>query len=124
MATDRKPLILIDSYIPYIEGRLEECAEVRYLRPEEFTPVRVRDADALIIRTRTRCDRNLLEGSKVRMIATATIGMDHIDLNYCSDNGITVCNAPGCNAPGVAQYVWSSLLRLGFEPGKHKLCLL
>lgn len=76
----------------------------------------VSDADALIVRTRTKCNRELLEGSKVRLVATATIGTDHIDLEWCEKNGITVRNAPGCNAPGVALYVWSSLLRNGFDP--------
>ncbi len=121
MANNERPVLLVDSYIPYIEGRLEDCAEVHYLKPEEFTPERVRDADGLIIRTRTHCDKELLDGSKVKFIATATIGTDHIDLDYCKAHGIDVRNAPGCNAPGVAQYVWSALMRMGFEPGKHKL---
>lgn len=115
------PRILIDRNIPYISGRLESVAQPIYLSQEEFTPERVRDADALIIRTRTRCDRNLLENSNVRLIVTATIGTDHIDQDYCREKDIEVRNCPGCNAPGVAQYVWSSVLRLGFKPGKHKI---
>lgn len=108
--------ILVDENIPYIKGRLEPLAEVEYLDQFAFTPERVRDADALVIRTRTRCDEGLLSGSKVRGIATATIGMDQIDIPWCEEAGIEVANCPGCNAPGVAQYVWSSVLRLGFKP--------
>ena len=67
----------------------------------------VKDADALFVRTRTKCGEGLLSGSRVSFIATATIGTDHIDLEYCRRNGITVCNAPGCNAPAVAQYVFA-----------------
>ena len=97
--------ILIDRHIPFIEGIIEPYAEVQYLEPEEFTPTKVRDATALIIRTRTRCDASLLEGSAVRFIATATIGHDHIDKAYCATRGISWTNAPGCNAQGVCDYI-------------------
>lgn len=102
-------LILIESHIPYIKGLLESVASVRYLEPEAFTPEAVAQADALVVRTRTRCDAALLDGSRVRHIATATIGTDHINLDYCRTHGITVSNAAGCNAPAVAQYVLASI---------------
>ncbi len=104
--------ILIESHIPFIGGALDDLGEVVRLAPDEFTPDTVADADALIVRTRTRCDASLLSRSKVRFVATATIGTDHIDLSWCAANGITVVSAPGCNAPAVAQYVWASILRL------------
>ena len=63
----------------------------------------------LLIRTRTRCTSDLLEGSNVRIIATATIGTDHIDLDYCKQRGIYICNAAGCNAGGVMNYVLSAI---------------
>ena len=117
----RKPIIKIESNIPYIKGRLEGKAEVEYLSPEDFTAEAVRDADAIVVRTRTHCNSKLLDSSNVKLVVTATIGTDHIDIPYCENRGIKVCNAPGCNAPGVAQYVWSALLRLGFRPGIDKL---
>lgn len=101
--------IIIENHIPYIAGRLEAVAQVEYRSPEEFTPAVVRDADVLLVRTRTRCDASLLQGSRVQWIGTATIGTDHIDLNYCSRAGIIVANAPGCNAPAVAQYVHAAV---------------
>lgn len=119
--------IVVDDNIPFIEGRLErmrgagEPVETVYVNQFGFTPELVKDADALVIRTRTQCNEALLKGSKVRLVATATIGTDQIDLGWCAANGITVRNSPGCNAPGVAQYVWSSLLRLGFDPAVHTL---
>lgn len=110
--------IAIESKIPFIKGILENKGHVvTYLAPEEFTPAAVRDMDALIVRTRTRCDAALLSGSHVRKIATATIGTDHIDLGYCAARGIEVHNAPGCNAPAVAQYVLSSIAALKAENG-------
>lgn len=113
---------IVDKDIPFIEGRLEAAGiEAVYAGQWDFTPELVKDADAILIRTRTPANGTLLEGSQVRLVATATIGMDQIDLAWCEANGITVRNAPACNAPGVAQYVWSSLLRLGFEPGLHTL---
>lgn len=113
--------IIIDNKIPFIAGRLEGVAEVVYAAPGGFTPALVADADALIVRTRTACAAPLLEGSRVKLVATATIGTDHIDIPWCGKAGIAVENAAGCNAPGVAQYVWSSLLRGGFKPQRDTL---
>lgn len=122
---DKKSLrFLVDENIPYIYGRLEPFGKVTYLDQKAFTPPLAAEADALIIRTRTRCDEALLKGTPVRLVATATIGMDQIDVPWCEANGITVRNSPGCNAPAVAQYVWSSLLRLGFDPGLHTLGII
>lgn len=104
--------VIIDSAIPFLKGVLEPFAEVEYLAGSEFTSGVVVDADALIVRTRTRCDRALLEGSKVQFIATATIGFDHIDLDYCAAHGIEVTTAAGCNARGVLQWVASVLVYL------------
>lgn len=110
--------VIIDSKIPYIKGVIENLAdEAIYVEGKDFSPSLVKDADALIIRTRTRCDRSLLEGSRVKWIATATIGFDHIDVEYCRKAGIVWCNAPGCNAGSVAQYICSSLLLL--QRDKH-----
>lgn len=103
--------IIIDDKIPYIKEAVEKIAsEVVYSAGKDFTPKLVRDADALIIRTRTHCNRKLLEGSKVKFIATATIGFDHIDTEYCKQAGIEWANAPGCNSASVAQYIQSALL--------------
>ena len=101
--------IIIDSYIPYIQGVFDSVADVVYLSYKKMTTETVRDADALIIRTRTRCDEKLLKGSKVKFIASATIGYDHIDAEYCHTNNIQWTNAPGCNAVSVAQYIASAL---------------
>lgn len=112
--------IVAESHIPFLKGVFESAGiAVSYLAPDEFTPESVRDADALIIRTRTRCDASLLESSRCRMVATATIGTDHIDLHWCSTRGIKVANAPGCNAPAVAQYV-AGCIASWFSPSDFK----
>lgn len=108
--------IVVDKYIPFINGVLEPYAEVVYASPDEITSETVRDADALLIRTRTRVDKNLLEGSRCTFVGTATIGMDHYDMEWCKKAGITAVNAPGCNAPAVAQYVLSAIGRLWDKP--------
>ena len=103
--------IIIDDKIPYIKEAAEKIAdEVIYAPGKDFTRELIQDADALIIRTRTHCNRELLEGSKVKFIATATIGFDHIDTEYCKLAGIEWAKAPGCNSASVAQYIQSSLL--------------
>ncbi len=107
--------IVADDKIPYLKGALEPFAEVVYLPGKETTPEVVKDADAIITRTRTKCNESLLSGSTVKMIATATIGYDHIDTNYCEQNGIEWTNAPGCNSWSVAQYIMASLHYLAIE---------
>lgn len=108
--------LIIEKNIPYIAGLLDDYATVRYLAPEEITPKAVRDADGLVIRTRTECNEELLAKSDVKLIATATIGTDHIDGDYCARRHITVVNAPGCNAPAVAQYVFATILEVINRP--------
>lgn len=110
--------VIVDNKIPYIREAIERIAdEVVYVPGAEFTPALVRDADALIIRTRTQCNRALLEGSRVKFIATATIGFDHIDVDYCREAGIVWQNCPGCNAGSVEQYVHAVLLLLKRQKG-------
>ena len=109
--------IVADKLVPFLEGVFEPYAEVVYIDGREITHDDIVDADALIIRTRTKCNARMLEGTKVTMIATATIGMDHIDLDYCREHGIEVHNAQGCNAGGVMQYVFSALYGVAARKG-------
>ncbi len=110
--------IVVDDKIPYIREKLAMLAdEVVYLRGADITSSDVKDADVLIVRTRTQCNSKLLEGSKVQFVATATIGFDHIDTDYLRQAGITWTNCPGCNSGSVAQYLESSLLLLEQQKG-------
>ena len=110
---------VIDDKIPYIKGALEPFGEVIYLSGPKTTPEVVKNADAIVTRTRTICNEQLLTGSSVKFIATATIGYDHIDTDYCAKAGIQWTNAPGCNSKSVEQYIASALFvlaeRKGFE---------
>ena len=110
-----RPVVVVDCDIPFLEGVLEPWFDVRCRAGSAIGPADVRDAAALLIRTRTRCDAALLDGSSVRFIATATIGTDHIDQAYCASRGITVASAPGCNAAAVAQYIRVALQTLSLD---------
>ena len=101
--------IVADMHIPFLEGVFEPYAEVVYKPGPEITREDCLDADVLITRTRTRCNADLLEGTSVKLISTATIGTDHIDLPWCGAHGIEVYSAAGCNAGGVMDYVFSAL---------------
>ena len=101
--------IVIDRNIPFAAGPLAEVAEVVSLPGVAISREALRDADALITRTRTRCDASTLADTAVSFVGTATIGTDHIDLPYCRDHGIEVANAPGCNAPAVAQWLMAAV---------------
>ena len=108
---------IIDDKIPYIKGALEPFGEVVYLPGKQTTSDIVRDADAIITRTRTICNESLLQNSAVKFIATATIGYDHIDTEYCKQAGIEWTNAPGCNSKSVEQYIASALFILAEQKG-------
>jgi erythronate-4-phosphate dehydrogenase len=110
-----KMKIVADNTVPYLKGILEPVVEVVYLSAGEFTPEAVRDADALIVRSIDKCTRELLTGSRVKLITTATIGFDHIDTQFCADAGITWMNAPGCNAVSVSQYMLGALIDLSLK---------
>ncbi len=101
--------IVADTSIPFLKGLFEPYAETVYLDGSSIGPDDVRDADAIIVRSRTRCGRELLEGSRVKLISSATIDINHIDTEWCDAHGVAYSNAPGSNASGVAQYVFSAL---------------
>jgi len=109
--------IVADNRIPFLKGVLEPYAEITYYPGAEITADKVKDADALIVRTRTRCNKALLDGSKVKFIATTTIGFDHIDTEYCRQHNIEWANAPGCNSGSVMQYIAGAL---AFLSQKHQ----
>lgn len=112
--------IVIDEKIPFIRGVFEPWAEVVYTPGKMMDRDMVSDADALIIRTRTKCNSALLSGSSVKFIASATIGFDHIDARWLEENGIRWSNAPGCNSGSVMQYITAALF---FLAEKHSLDL-
>lgn len=102
--------IVIDSAIPYIKGVFESYFdEVKYLSGKDILHNDVEDANALVVRTRTKCDEELLADTDVEIVASPTIGTDHIDIKTLFKNGVVVVNAPGCNAGGVLQYVYTTL---------------
>lgn len=109
--------IIIDDKIPYIRGAFENVAEVIYLPGAKTTAEIVKDADVIVTRTRTKCNEKLLAGSTVKFIATATIGFDHIDTEYCKSAGIEWTNAPGCNSKSVEQYIASTIMVLADKNG-------
>lgn len=108
--------IAVDPNIPFVDAPLRSVAGASLTH--DLTPEGVRDADAVITRTRTRCDASLLDGGKCTFVGTATIGTDHIDIPYCESRGIEVANAPGCNAPAVAQWVLEVAKRTGGFEGR------
>ena len=108
-------LIIIDKGIPFLDGVFGSDIEVLHLAPEDITADVVREADALFVRTRTRIDKGLLAGSKVRFVATATIGFDHIDQDYCREAGIYWVSCPGCNAQAVCDYVEEAISSIKSE---------
>lgn len=121
------PVIIADRHIPYLEILTQEGIEIILLNPHEITRSKILEtrAEGLLIRTRTQVNSELLEGSNVHFVGTATIGTDHIDTSWCKSRGIEVVSAPGCNAGGVMQYVASALAQyfITFKLNPERLTL-
>lgn len=90
---------------------LAEQAELVLVNGREISPAVVNEADALIVRSITRVDAQLLENSRVSFVGTATAGVDHIDREWLATRGINLVSAAGANACAVADYVMAALSR-------------
>ena len=100
--------IVCDTHIPFLAEAVRKewpGITIRPLEPEQMTSPAIQEADVLVVRTRTKVNEQLLAGSHVRLVCTATIGYDHIDTAYCEAHGIRWMACPGCNAQAVCDYV-------------------
>jgi erythronate-4-phosphate dehydrogenase len=113
-------LIVADAKNALVNTAFHGLGEVRTLPTREITRAALRDADVVIVRSETRINADLLEGTGVRFAATATIGTDHVDLEYLRRRGIGFANAPGSNANSVAEYLVGAILVL-MRDGKCSL---
>ena len=96
--------IVADQNMPRVREMFSAYGELHLLSGREISAADVIDADILLVRSVTIVGRALLEGSSVKFVGSATIGTDHIDLNYLETAGIGFGHAPGCNAESVVQY--------------------
>jgi erythronate-4-phosphate dehydrogenase len=103
-------MIVVDSKNPYLGEALKRVAEVQSLGTSAITNAALRDADAVVVRSETKVGAALLEGTRVKFVGTATIGTDHVDLEYLRKQGIGFASAPGSNANSVAEYLAAALL--------------
>ena len=104
--------IIADENIPFLKGVLEPYSDITYLPGRLIGNEQLKEIDALLIRTRTKCTENLLKNTRVSFIGTATIGFDHIDTRFCENHQIKWTNAPGCNSSSVQQYIAAALLKM------------
>ena len=104
--------IVADENIPFAREAFSPFGDVTLLGGRSITTGDLRDADILLVRSVTRVDRALLEGTPVRFVGTATIGVDHIDTGYLNGAGIAFADAAGSNSRSVAEYVVAALLEL------------
>jgi len=104
--------IIADTNIPFVKECFSSLGRIKLVASREITPMAVRDADTLLVRTITKADEKLLAGSKVKFVGTATIGFEHIDIDYLKRKGIGFASAPGSNANSVAEYVIAALLEI------------
>ncbi|MCA1808396.1 MAG: 4-phosphoerythronate dehydrogenase, partial [Lentisphaerae bacterium] len=110
--------IICATNMPYAEEAFSRLGEVQVLAPSEITPAAVHDAEIMAIRSTTKVNRDLLEGSRVRFVGTATIGTDHMDKDYLDAAGITWCSAAGCNANSVTEYTITAILCMTQAQGR------
>ncbi|MHC5001318.1 MAG: 4-phosphoerythronate dehydrogenase [Planctomycetota bacterium] len=112
--------IIADQNIPYVKECFSSIGDVTLTGGRDVTPELVKDADILLVRSITKVNADLLAGSSVKFVATATIGTEHIDQGYLDEHGIGFASAPGSNANSVAEYIVAALLTLG---KKHRFRL-
>ena len=105
--------IIADANIPFVRECLSSVGQVEVLSGRDITSQIVANADALLVRSITPVNEQLLSGSRVRFVGTATIGFDHVDVAYLERNGIGFASAPGSNANSAAEYVIAALLEIG-----------
>jgi len=104
--------IAADVNIPFVKEAFKNFGEVELFPGRDIENKMVKDADILLVRSVTKVNKELLSGTKIKFVATATIGIDHIDIDYLNENKIGFASAPGSNADSVAEYVVSGLLNL------------
>ncbi len=104
--------IIADENIPFVAECFSSVGEVEVVPGRGITPDVIAGADILLVRSITSVGADLLAGSKVRFVGTATIGFDHIDIEYLSQNNIGFASAPGSNANSAAEYVIAALLNI------------
>ena len=116
--------VVADRNIPCVEQAFADFGEVELIPGRDIRAHHLRDCRCLVTRTVTRVDADLLDGSAVEFVGTATIGTDHLDLDYLDRAGIACSNAAGCNAESAAEYVVSGLFALSrqrdFDPFRLK----
>ncbi|WP_313475244.1 4-phosphoerythronate dehydrogenase PdxB [Stutzerimonas kunmingensis] len=110
--------ILADENIPLVDEFFAGFGKIRRMPGRSINRAALENVDVLLVRSVTRVDREMLEGSAVRFVGTCTIGTDHLDLDYFEQAGIEWASAPGCNARGVVDYVLGSLLALSEVRGE------
>ena len=114
--------ILADQNIPCVADAFRDLGEVELMPGRDIRREHLADCQCLIVRTVTRVDADLLNNTSVEFVGTATIGTDHIDLDYLVEAGIGCTNAAGCNAEAASEYVISGLFALAqredFDPFK------
>ncbi len=109
--------IAVDEAIPYWDEAFTPLGEVHPFPGRKLRPADLREIDALVVRSVTRVDAALLDGSAVRFVGSATIGMDHLDVEYLKGRGIHFTNAAGCNANAVSEYIVATLVLMAERKG-------
>ena len=105
--------IIADGNIPFVAECFSSIGDVEVLGGREMTRSVVAGADVLLVRSITQVDADLLAQSKVRFVGSATIGFDHIDIEFLRRENIGFASAPGSNANSAAEYVIGGLLEIG-----------
>ncbi len=111
-------ILVADSKIPHAETAFREFGDVRVIPTKLMNRESVKDAGAVLVRSETRIDSSFLSGTAVRFVGTATIGTDHIDLDYLAQNNIGFASCPGSNANSVAEYILAALLEVSARFGR------
>lgn len=124
MSTGHPLVIVADENIPCVHEFFGSFGNVKTLPGRNISAADVKEADVLLVRSVTKVNEALLQGSQVKFVGTCTIGVDHLDRDYMAENGISFASAPGCNAGGVVQYALSAMAHLRPEWADKKIGII
>ena len=107
-------LIIDDACYAY-DTIFSDFGEIKALPGRSIDSASVKDADVLIVRSRTKVNQDLLQGSSIKFVGSTVAGLDHVDQDYLRENNITFFSAQGCNSMAVAEFVISGIVNLANE---------
>ncbi|MHC4272012.1 MAG: 4-phosphoerythronate dehydrogenase, partial [Planctomycetota bacterium] len=104
--------IIADENIPFVKECFSSIGQVKVVSGRNMSQSILKEVEVLLVRSITKVDDKLLDGTRIKFVGTTTIGDEHLDKTFLKSRGIGFASAPGSNANSVAEYVVAALLSI------------